>query len=150
VRSVRTHSEEETSEAGRSLAAELRAGDVVLIDGPLGAGKTAFVRGMAHGLGGDPSDVSSPTFTILQQYRATPMLYHADLYRLTPVEVADLGLEETGLDGVLAVEWPDRWHVLAVEWPDRWQARPESAIQVVIEDLGGAERGISIRRYSTL
>jgi tRNA threonylcarbamoyladenosine biosynthesis protein TsaE len=139
VRSVRTHSEEETSEAGRSLAAELRAGDVVLIDGPLGAGKTAFVRGMAHGLGGDPSDVSSPTFTILQQYRATPMLYHADLYRLTPVEVADLGLEETGLDGVLAVEWPDRW-----------QARPESAIQVVIEDLGGAERGISIRRYSTL
>ena len=139
MRSVRTHSEEETSEAGRSLAAELRAGDVVLIDGPLGAGKTAFVRGMAHGLGGDPSDVSSPTFTILQQYRATPMLYHADLYRLTPVEVADLGLEETGLDGVLAVEWSDRW-----------QARPESAIQVVIEDLGGAERGISIRRYSTL
>ena len=139
MRSVRTHSEEETSEAGRSLAAELRAGDVVLIDGPLGAGKTAFVRGMAHGLGGNPSDVSSPTFTILQQYRATPMLYHADLYRLTPVEVADLGLEETGLDGVLAVEWPDRW-----------QARPESAIQVVIEDLGGAERGISIRRYSTL
>jgi len=139
VRSLHTSSEEETSEAGRSLATELRVGDVVLIDGPLGAGKTAFVRGIAQGLGADPGDVSSPTFTILQQYRGTPMLYHADLYRLTPVEVADLGLEETGLDGVLAVEWPDRW-----------EARPGSAIQIVIEDLGGQDRAISIRRYSTL
>ena len=133
--SIHTASEEATSEAGRSFAAELRAGDVVLIDGPLGAGKTAFVRGMAEGLGADPADVSSPTFTILQQYQSRPMLYHADLYRLTPAEAADLGLEETGLDGVLAVEWPDRW-----------VARPGSAIQIVIEDLGGADRQISIRR----
>lgn len=132
---IHTSSEEGTSELGRSFAAELRVGDVVLIDGPLGAGKTAFVRGMAEGLGGDPAEVSSPTFTILQQYRGRPMLYHADLYRLTPAEVADLGLEETGLDGVLAVEWPDRW-----------TARPSSAIQVVIDDLGGADRKISIRR----
>ena len=51
------------------------------------------------------------------------MLYHADLYRLTPAEVADLGFEETGLDGVLAVEWPDRW-----------TAQPSSAIRVVIDD----------------
>ena len=132
---IHTSSEEGTSEFGRSFAAELRVGDVVLIDGPLGAGKTAFVRGMAEGLGGDPAEVSSPTFTILQQYWGRPMLYHADLYRLTPAEVADLGLEETGLDGVLAVEWPDRW-----------TARPSSAIQVVIDDLGGADRKISIRR----
>ena len=130
-----TSSEEETSELGRSFAAELRVGDVVLIDGPLGAGKTAFVRGMAEGLGADPTEVSSPTFTILQQYRGRPMLYHADLYRLTPAEVADLGLEETGLDGVLAVEWPDRW-----------TARPSSAIQVVIDDLGAADRKVSIKR----
>jgi tRNA threonylcarbamoyladenosine biosynthesis protein TsaE len=135
VRTIHTSSEEETSEAGRGLAAELGVGDVVLIEGPLGAGKTAFVRGMAEGLGADPGDVSSPTFTILQQYRSTPMIYHADLYRLTPAEAADLGLEETGLDGVLAVEWPDRW-----------DARPRSAIQVVIEDLGGADRKVSIQR----
>ena len=135
MRTIHTSSEEETSEAGTGLAAELRAGDVVLIDGPLGAGKTAFVRGIAEGLGADPGDVSSPTFTILQQYKGTPTLYHADLYRLTPAEVADLGLEETGLDGVLAVEWPDRW-----------DARPRAGIQIVIEDLGGAERKISIRR----
>jgi tRNA threonylcarbamoyl adenosine modification protein YjeE len=135
VRDIHTSSEEETSEAGRAFAAELRVGDVVLIDGPLGADKTAFVRGIAEGLGADPGEVSSPTFTILQQYRSTPMLYHADLYRLTPAEAADLGLEETGLDGVLAVEWPDRW-----------DARPRSAIQIVIEDLGGADRRVSIRR----
>ena len=135
MRSLHTSSEEETSEAGRAFASELHAGDVVLIDGPLGAGKTAFVRGIAEGLGADPADVSSPTFTILQQYQGKPMLYHADLYRLTPAEAADLGLEETGLDGVLAVEWPDRW-----------ASRPQSAIQVVIEDLGGAERSITIRR----
>ena len=135
MRSIRTASEEETTSAGKDFAAELRAGDVVLIDGPLGAGKTAFVRGVAEGLGADPGDVSSPTFTILQQYAGTPMLYHADLYRLTPAEAADLGLEETGLDGVLAVEWPDRW-----------TAAPTTAIQILIEDLGGANRTISIRR----
>ncbi len=135
MRTVHTSSEEETSEAGRALAGELRIGDVVLVEGPLGAGKTAFVRGMAEGLKADPRDVSSPTFTILQQYAGVPMLYHADLYRLRVDEVADLGLEETGLDGILAVEWPDRWIL-----------RPSSAIQIVIEDLGGQERQISIRR----
>ncbi len=135
MRTVHTSSEEETSEAGRGLAAELRVGDVVLIDGPLGAGKTAFVRGIAEGLGADPSDVSSPTFTILQQYAGTSTLYHADLYRLTPAEAADIGLEETGLDGVLAVEWPDRWN-----------GQPASAIRVQIDDEGGSQRRIGIVR----
>ena len=135
MRTIQTSSEEETSEAGRGLAPELQVGDVVLIEGPLGAGKTAFVRGLAAGLGTDPDEVSSPTFTILQQYRSTPMLYHADLYRLTPAEVEDLGLQETGLDGVLAVEWPDRW-----------AARPSSGIRVRIHDEGGSERMIQIVR----
>ncbi len=135
MRTIHTTSEEETTEAGKNIAAELRVGDVVLIDGPLGAGKTAFVRGLAEGLGADPNDVSSPTFTILQQYGGSLPLYHADLYRLTPAEVADLGLEETGLDGVLAVEWPDRW-----------TGRPAAAHQVAIDDQGGDERRIRIRR----
>jgi len=135
VRTIHTTSEEETTEAGKNIAAELRVGDVVLIDGPLGAGKTAFVRGLAEGLGADPNDVSSPTFTILQQYGGSLPLYHADLYRLTPAEVTDLGLEETGLDGILAVEWPDRW-----------AERPMTAHQVAIDDQGGDERRIRIRR----
>ncbi len=135
MRTIHTTSEEETCEAGKIIAAELRVGDVVLIDGPLGAGKTAFVRGLAEGLGADPRNVSSPTFTILQQYRGSMPLYHADLYRLAPAEVADLGLEETGLDGILAVEWPDRW-----------TARPTVAYLVVIDDQGGDDRRIRIRR----
>lgn len=127
-------------EAGRALAAELHAGDVLLIEGPLGAGKTAFVRGLAEGLGADPGDVSSPTFTILQQYAGPTTLYHADLYRLTAVDATDLGLEETGLDGILAVEWPDRW-----------PGAPATAIRILIDDKGGNDRDIRITRqdYST-
>jgi tRNA threonylcarbamoyladenosine biosynthesis protein TsaE len=105
-----THSEEETADAARELAATLRAGDVVLLSGNLGAGKTAFVRGLASGLGVNPEDVSSPTFTLVHEYRGGSLtLYHADLYRLEKVATEDLGLEEMGVsDGVLAIEWPDR------------------------------------------
>ncbi len=98
------------SVVARELAASLGAGDVVLLSGNLGAGKTAFVRGLAAGLGIDPADVSSPTFTIVHEYRGGRLtLYHADLYRLERTATEDIGLEEMGVkDGVLAIEWPDR------------------------------------------
>jgi tRNA threonylcarbamoyladenosine biosynthesis protein TsaE len=109
VRQV-TRSEAETRAVARTLAARLDAGAVVLLTGDLGAGKTAFVRGLAEGLGARPDDVSSPTFTLVQEYRGGRLvLYHADLYRLSAAAADELGLEEVGLrDGVLAVEWPDR------------------------------------------
>ena len=110
-----THSEEETATVARELAAGLKAGDVILLAGNLGAGKTAFVRGLAAGLGLDPEEVSSPTFTLVHEYRGGRLtLYHADLYRLERVATEDIGLEEMGVsDGVLAIEWPDRLaHVL--------------------------------------
>jgi len=105
-----THSEEETQAVARELASTLHAGDVVLLSGELGAGKTAFVRGLAVGLGIDPDDVFSPTFTLVHEYRGGRLtLYHADLYRLEQAATDDLGLEEMGAtDGVLAIEWPDR------------------------------------------
>ena len=105
-----THSEDETATVARELAALVQAGDVILLSGNLGAGKTAFVRGLAAGLGIDPEEVSSPTFTLVHEYRGGRLtLYHADLYRLDRVATEDLGLEEMGVaDGVLAIEWPDR------------------------------------------
>ena len=105
-----TASEEETQAIARELSATLRSGDVVLLSGDLGAGKTTFVRGLAEGLGIDPREVSSPTFTLVHEYRGTGLtLYHADLYRLENAATDDLGLEEIGVkDGVLAIEWPDR------------------------------------------
>ena len=105
-----TRSEEETAAVARDFAATLRSGDVLLLSGNLGAGKTAFVRGLAHGLGIAPDEVSSPTFTLVHEYRGGRLtLYHVDLYRLDRAATDDLGLEEMGVaDGVLAIEWPDR------------------------------------------
>ena len=110
TRSYTTRSEEETEDVARALAPSLAAGDVLLLSGSLGAGKTAFVRGLAEGLGIDPGEVASPTFTLIHEYRGGRLaLYHADLYRLERTATEDIGLEEMGVgDGVLAIEWPDR------------------------------------------
>jgi tRNA threonylcarbamoyladenosine biosynthesis protein TsaE len=107
---ITTHSEAETSGVARDLARRLTSGSVVLLIGELGAGKTAFVRGLAAGLGVAPDEVSSPTFTLVQEYRGGRLpLLHADLYRLDdPREVADLGLEELAGNGILAIEWADK------------------------------------------
>jgi tRNA threonylcarbamoyladenosine biosynthesis protein TsaE len=135
IRTFVTKSEEETVEAGRQLATSLGADSVVLLLGDLGAGKTAFVRGLAEGLGASPADVSSPTFTLIQEYRRGRIpLLHADLYRLNnPQEVEELGLEELGSGAVVAVEWAEKLpHV------------PADAIRVSIEHLGEDERRVTI------
>lgn len=129
-----THSEAETVAVARAFASRLEPGDVLLLEGPLGAGKTAFVRGLAEGLGAPSDAVSSPTFTLIQEYDGGRLkLFHADLYRLTPVEAADLGLNETGDSGVLAVEWADRW-----------EHAPEGSVRVTIARLDDQRREISI------
>ena len=135
IGSITTSSEEETSSAGERLAVSLAPGDVVLLYGDLGAGKTAFVRGIARGLGVNPEDVSSPTFTIVQEYagpRAT--LYHVDLYRLEPKEVDDLGLDElVSGDGIVVVEWAERW-----------RGRPDGVYEVRLDHTGDETRRIEI------
>jgi tRNA threonylcarbamoyladenosine biosynthesis protein TsaE len=130
-----THSESETADAGRRLARTLHAGSVVLLFGDLGAGKTAFVRGLAEGLGVSPDEVSSPTFTLVQEYRRGRLpLFHADLYRLNdPREIDDLGLDEIAEDGVLAIEWAEKL-----------PRPPRSATIVRITHGDGDVRGVTI------
>jgi len=120
-----THSESETAALGRELGATLSAADVVLLVGDLGAGKTAFVRGLAEGLGVHRDEVSSPTFTLVQEYRGGRLpLFHVDLYRLNdPREIDDLGLDEIADDGVLAIEWADKLAGNARLKPSRYMVR---------------------------
>jgi tRNA threonylcarbamoyladenosine biosynthesis protein TsaE len=134
---IATHSESETAAAGHNLATRIQPGDVVLLTGDLGAGKTAFVRGLAEGLGIDASDVTSPTFTLIQEYSGGRIpLHHVDLYRLKPIEVDDLGLEELTSEG----------GVTAIEWPDRLPRPFQGAIQVRIEHGHDNQRTIHIDR----
>jgi tRNA threonylcarbamoyladenosine biosynthesis protein TsaE len=131
-----TGSEAETIAVGRAFAQTLQPGAVILLSGDLGAGKTAFVRGMAQGLGIDPADVSSPSFTLVQEYRGGRLtLVHVDLYRLKPIEVDDLGLDEMARGG----------GVMAIEWPDRLPFAFEGAITVRIEHGDDSTRTISIQ-----
>lgn len=104
-----SHSPEETRALGRRLAALLDSGDVVVLAGNLGAGKTCLAQGICQGLGVD-EPVSSPTFTLINEYQGRLKVYHLDAYRLTgPADAADLGLDEIlGGDGVALVEWADR------------------------------------------
>ena len=131
-----TRSEAETTALGRSLAADLRRGDVVLLEGVLGAGKTALARGLAAGLGVPEEEVRSPTFTLVNPYAGRLPVYHVDLYRIvTPRDLDELGLEEIlGTDGVAIVEWAERLH--------RW--RPPHALVIRFEDRGGSERAVVI------
>jgi tRNA threonylcarbamoyladenosine biosynthesis protein TsaE len=133
-------SEDATIDVGDQLASELKPGDVVLLYGDLGAGKTAFVRGLARGLGAHADDVTSPTFTLVQEYRGRVTLYHVDLYRLEPIEVDDLGLDELISGGA----------IVAIEWAERWSGRPTDAIEVRITETDDNARAISLGgRYST-
>ncbi|HXH05894.1 MAG TPA: tRNA (adenosine(37)-N6)-threonylcarbamoyltransferase complex ATPase subunit type 1 TsaE [Vicinamibacterales bacterium] len=133
----RTGSETETTEVAARLAATLAPGTAVLLFGDLGAGKTTFVRGLAAGLGIDPEEVSSPTFTIVQEYRGGRLpLYHVDLYRLEGREVDDLGLDELREEAVMAIEWADRL-------PRRL---PGPVVLVHLREAGESTREIAVER----
>ena len=135
ARTITTQSEEETAAIGREVASTLSAGDVLLLYGDLGAGKTAFVRGLAEGLGIRRDEVSSPTFTLIQEYRGGRLpLFHVDLYRIEdPREFDELGLDEIAEDGVLTIEWADKYPL-----------PPARAVRVSIAHAGESERRVSI------
>lgn len=124
---------------GREFAGRLQTGDVVLLHGDLGAGKTTLTQGIAEGLGIDEA-VQSPTFTLVQEHQGTSlMLYHLDLYRLEdPSELEGIGYE-TYLDppdGVSVIEWPER----AGDW------LPDQFWLVQISHLGEDSRRLVVRR----
>jgi tRNA threonylcarbamoyladenosine biosynthesis protein TsaE len=133
---VTTRSEAETVAVAEAMGAAFRGGEVVLLSGELGAGKTAFVRGLARGLGADPEEVASPTFVLLTAYPGRLVLHHADLYRLKgDGDEREIGLEELpGPGGVLAVEWADR--LRQAPWP--------SAVRVHLDHAGDDARRIVI------
>ncbi|RZB31752.1 MAG: tRNA threonylcarbamoyladenosine biosynthesis protein TsaE [Desulfobacteraceae bacterium Eth-SRB1] len=106
-----TESLEETQALGRKIGMLLEAGTVVALSGDLGSGKTVFVQGLARGLD-VPNEyyITSPTYTLLNEYPGRYTLFHVDLYRIeNPVDLEDIGLYETiDSDGVVAVEWADK------------------------------------------
>ena len=105
----------ETDELARKLATHLGAGDVLLLDGDVGAGKTHFARALILSLLAEAEDIPSPTFTLVQSYEAPEFeIWHADLYRLTDVqEIEELGLTEAFDTALCLIEWPDRLADLA-------------------------------------
>ena len=131
---VFTKSEAETEAAGENIAGRLLPGDVVAMYGDLGAGKTAFVRGLARGLGYS-GRVSSPTFTIVNEYEGTIPVFHFDMYRLkSSDELFEIGWED----------YLDRNGVCAVEWSENAEdAFPRDVIKVEIKKLGENDREIA-------
>jgi tRNA threonylcarbamoyladenosine biosynthesis protein TsaE len=133
LREQTTTSPAETEDAGRRLGERLTSGDVVLLTGELGAGKTTFVRGVAQGTS-STAPVASPTFQLVRVYPGRVQLAHVDLYRIeNQAELADLGLDELADQGAVVVEWGDR-----VEVPD--------AALIEIEHLSGDRRLIRTKR----
>lgn len=116
---LKTRSDQETIDLGQKIGALLSPGDVVALIGPLGSGKTWLTKGIALGLGVDPAMVvTSPSFSLVNEYNAGHPLYHMDLYRLERVsEILATGLEEYIYnDGVAVVEWADRLPGILPEW----------------------------------
>lgn len=133
-----TNTPQETEALGAKLSSRLKAGDVVALYGGLGMGKTAFVRGMAAGLGLDSTQVSSPTFALVNDYGGNPPLIHFDMYRISGWE----DLYSTGF-----FDYMDAGAILAVEWSENIEnALPEHSIRVSFARLSDNQREIDIDR----
>ena len=128
---------EEFLSFAKSFGEALNGGELVLLKGELGSGKTTFVRGMAEGLGIDPKIVRSPTFTLMNVYPGRVVLYHVDLYRIDDTEqLYYIGIEEF---------LEERDGVMAVEWADLFESFWDGGIWVEIKALDDGRREITVR-----
>jgi len=132
-----SNSTEETRELAACFAADLKPGDILALSGPLGAGKTCFIQGIARGLGVSERYITSPTFVLIREYQGRIPLYHIDLYRLASgMEIEMLGLEEyLDGDGVTAIEWAEKME----------GSLPGRTINISLECLDDMTRSIIIK-----
>ncbi|MFY9558561.1 MAG: tRNA (adenosine(37)-N6)-threonylcarbamoyltransferase complex ATPase subunit type 1 TsaE [Blastocatellia bacterium] len=130
-----THSPEETFALAKRIGEQLKGGEVFLLKGELGAGKTVFAKGLAAGLGVDPSDVTSPSFTLINVHEGRLRFFHIDLYRLEAGLHRDLGLQEI---------FENEKAVTVIEWAERLAEVPSDGIEVEIVYVSHAERQIHI------
>lgn len=138
---VQTKNSDETAAAAQQLAAELQAGDVILLRGEMGAGKTVFAGGLCRALGVQEY-VTSPTFTVVNEYegKAFP-IFHFDMYRIEDeAELLEIGFDEYLQSGAVCI----------IEWPQNVESSlPHKRIEVKIEKVGENERKITIERVSS-
>jgi len=134
-----THDAAETFDLGKLFGAQLSGGEILLLDGPLGAGKTVFVKGLAAGLDVDPEEVTSPSFTLVNIYPGRLSLFHIDLYRL---EKGASAAHAVDLEELLA----DESVVIVIEWGERLRRYPlpKNVLRVAISGDGDEVRTISI------
>jgi tRNA threonylcarbamoyladenosine biosynthesis protein TsaE len=134
-----TRSAQETFQLGMWIGEKLLGAAIFLLTGDLGAGKTVFAKGVAAGLGIDPTEVTSPTFTLVNSHDGRLRFYHIDLYRLNEGATAGLGLDEI---------FEEADAVAVVEWAERLGYAPAGAVEVEIKSLSESEREILIRQAS--
>jgi tRNA threonylcarbamoyladenosine biosynthesis protein TsaE len=140
-----SHRAEETFDLGKQVGEQLVGGEILLLSGPLGAGKTIFVKGLAAALGVDPEEVTSPSFTLVNPYKVRLTLYHIDLYRL---EEGASAAHAVDLDELLM----DERAVIVIEWAERLgrYPLPSNVWRITISGDGDEPRKISIAKQSEL
>lgn len=143
MKTFNTHSAEETTDLGRSLASELKPGSIVLLRGDLGAGKTTLVKGIAEGFNAARAeDVTSPTFTLIHEYRGPEVaLYHIDLYRID----TQRELDTLALDDLMTAN-----SILLIEWGEKFERfSRERDVEIAIEHGGGDTRVVRVESEKT-
>lgn len=129
-----SHSPEQTERFGYMLAEQLKPGDVVVLTGELGAGKTTLVRGVVRRIHGD-APVKSPSFIIVNAYSGNPAIYHIDLYRVDETALDDIGFDELVNEGIVLIEWGKK-----VE-----RHLPEGYLEIEMRYAGESKREVTVK-----